>query len=195
MKFTWLAAALALTAVGAGCDFAARTGVIRYDMALLTDAQNVVANMQINHGEMTIHASADHADTAYAVGQPIVLSVSTSKDAHLAILRVLPNGGTTLLFPDKGQPKPDIAANQVLTVPGPQDGFTITADKPGIVLFEFIASTAGDSWLFKRAPDKDSDFADLGVTTRAIAKDILDSLKVGKGGSDTAATYVTVRVK
>ncbi|HEV2186964.1 MAG TPA: DUF4384 domain-containing protein [Stellaceae bacterium] len=211
-----LAAALALVAIASGCDFAARTGIVRDDMAVLTDAQNAIANTKINHGDMTIQASVDRADTTYAVGQPIILSVSTSKDAHVAILRVLPNGDTTLLFPvrpkpeagtadakadkmkvnpDKAHPKADIAANQVLTIPGPHDGFTVTVDRPGVVLFEFVASTAGDSWLFKRAPDKDSNFADLGVTSRAIAKDIVDSLKVGRSGADTAATYATVRVK
>jgi uncharacterized protein DUF4384 len=190
-----LAVAVVLAALAGGCDFAARTGIMRDDMAVLTDAQNAIANTKINHGDMTIQAAADRADRSYDVGQPIVLSVSASKDAHVAILRVLPNGSTTLLFPDKAHPKADIAANQVLTVPGPRDGFTIAADKPGVVLFEFVASTAGDSWLFKRAPDKDSDFADLGVTSRAIAKDIVDSLKVGKAGADTAATYMTVRVR
>jgi len=144
---------------------------------------------------MTIQASVDRADRSYDVGQPIILSVGTSKDAHVAILRVLPNGDTRLLFPDKAHPKADIAANQVLTVPGPRDGFTVTVDKPGVVLFEFVASTAADSWLFKRAPDKDSDFADLGVSSHAIAKDIVDSFKVGKSDAETAATYVTVRVR
>jgi hypothetical protein len=195
MRLYRLAAALALAAVAGGCEFTARTGIIRNDVLVLTDAQNAIANTKINHGEMTIQGSVDRADTTYAVGQPIILSVSTSKDAHVAILRVLPNGSTTLLFPDKAHPKADIAAKQTLTVPGPGDGFTVTADKPGVVLFEFVASTAADSWLFKRAPDKDSDFADLGVTSRAIAKDIVDSLKVGKGDAETAATYVTVRVK
>ena len=164
-------------------------------MLVLTDAQNAIANTKINHGAMTIQAAADRADTTYAVGQPIILSVSTSRDAHVAILRVLANGDTRLLFPDKAHPKADIAANQVLTVPGPSDGITIAADKPGVVLVEFVASTAGDSWLFKRGPDKDSDFADLGVSSHAIAKDIVDSLKVGKSDAETAATYVTVRVR
>jgi len=217
MKLAGLLAALALAAAGTGCDFAARTGIIRDDMAVLTDAQKAIANAQINHGDMTIRAAADHADTTYAVGQPIVLSVRTSKDAYVAILRVLPNGETTLLFPAKTKPEADtadtkagkadakkadkapaktnIAANQVLTFPGPHDGFTISAEKPGLVLFEFVASTSGDSWLFKRGPDKDSVFANLGVTSRAVAKDIIDSLKVGKGNADTVATYVTVRVK
>ena len=221
MRVAWLAAVLALAAVTAGCEFAARTGIARDDMLVLTDAQEVIAKTKINHGDMTIQASVDRPDRSYAPGQPIVLSVSTSKDAHVAILRVLPNGSTTLLFPVKAQPEPDktdtksdkaktkadkadtktqkaspkidTAANQVLTVPGPQDHFTISVDKPGVVLFEFIASTAGDSWLFTRGPDPNSDFADLGVTSRAIAKDIVESLKIG-GSADTAATYVTVQI-
>ena len=195
MKRYGLAAAFALIAVTAGCDFAARTGIVRDDMLVLTDAQNAIANTKINHGDMTIQGSVDRADRSYDVGQPIILSVSTSKDAHVAILRVLANGDTRLLFPDKAHPKADIAANQVLTVPGPHDGFTVSADKPGVVLFEFVASTVGDSWLFKRGPDKDSDFADLGVSSHSIAKDMVDSLKVGKSNAETAATYATVRVK
>jgi hypothetical protein len=79
-------------------------------------------------------------------------------------------------------------------MPGPDDPVTIKATPPGgVMLFEFIASTSGDSWLFHRAPDKDSDFADLGGTTRSIAKYIVQSLHVNKG-PETAATYVTVRV-
>lgn len=222
MRGVWLIAALALAAITAGCEFAARTGIARDDMLVLTDAQEAIVNTKINHGDMTIQASVDHPDRTYAPGQPIVLSVSTSEDAHVAILRVLPNGETTLLFPlktiaeadetapktnnanpktDKAAPKAtkpgpkiDVAANQVLIIPGPPDHFTISVDKPGVVLFEFVASTAADSWLFRRAPDPNSDFADLGATSRAIAKDVVDSLKVGKG-AETAATYVTVRIK
>jgi uncharacterized protein DUF4384 len=194
MKRYRLGVALALIALGAGCDFAARTGIIRDDMLVLTQAQKAIADTAINHGDMTIQGSVDRADTTYEAGQPIILSVSTSKDAHVAILRVLANGDTTLVFPNKAHPKADIAANVVLTVPGPGDGITIAAEKQQVVLFEFVASTTADSWLFKRAPDKDSDFAELGVTTKIIAKDIVASLKIGKG-AETVATYLTIRVK
>jgi hypothetical protein len=47
--------------------------------------------------------------------------------------------------------------------------------------------------VFKRAPDNGSDFANLGVTTRNIAKDLLSSLKVG-GPADTAGVHLTVRI-
>jgi hypothetical protein len=148
-----LAAIILATAV-AGCTVAYKTNILRKDV--LTDAQNAIAETEINHGDMTITGSVDREDTTYDTGQPITLSVKVSKDAHVAVK---------------------------ITAP----------DKSGIVLFLFVASIAGDSWLFKRGPDKDSDFADLGVTSRAIAKDIVSSLKVGKG-PDTVATYVTIRV-
>ena len=57
MRLTWLAAALALAAGAAGCDFAARTGIVRDDMRVLTDAQKAIADTKINHGDMTIQAS------------------------------------------------------------------------------------------------------------------------------------------
>jgi hypothetical protein len=159
----------------------------------LTDAQQVIADTKINHGDLTIVGSVDRDDTTYDPGQPIILSVKTNKDAHVAILRVLANGDTTIVFPNQGHRDAAIPGNTVLTVPNPGDAVKLAADKPGIILFEFIASTSGASWLFKRAPDKGSDFADLGVTTRGIAKDLLSTLKVGSG-PDTAATYLTVRI-
>jgi len=184
-------AALVIVALVAGCAAAARVGIIRKDV--LTDAQQVIADTKINWGTMTIEGSVDRADSSYAAGQPITLSVMVSKSAHVAILRVLANGDTTVIFPNKAHPKSDIAAGEVLTVPGPGDAVAVAVETPQVVLFEYIASTDGDSWLFKRAPDKDSDFADLGITTRAIAKDIVGALKIGKG-RETAATYVTVRI-
>jgi hypothetical protein len=81
----------------------------------------------------------------------------------------------------------------VLTVPAPSEAVKIAADKPGTMLFEFIVSTSGNSWLFKRAPDEGSDFANLGTTTRNIAKDLASTLKAG-GGAASAASHLTVRI-
>ena len=185
-----VAAAIAVAAV-AGCTVAYRTDILRKDV--LTAAQKDIADTEINWGTMTIEGSVDRADTTYDPGQPITLSVKVSKNAHVAILRVFANGDTTIVFPNRAHPKADIAADTVLTVPGPGDVVTISADKPQIVLFEFIASSLGTSWLFTRPPDSGSDFADLGVTTRTIAKDLVGTLKVSKG-PETVATYLTVRV-
>lgn len=186
-----LLVAAALAVCTAACTAAYKTDVLRKDM--LTDAQQVIADMKINHGDMTIDGSVDRADTTYDPGQPITLSVKTSKDAHIAILRVLANGETTIVFPNRAHRSAAIPANTVLTVPGPSDPVKIAAGKPGIELYEFIASTAGDAWLFTRPPDNGSDFADLGVTTHNIAKDLIAALKIGTG-HDMAATYLSVRV-
>jgi hypothetical protein len=184
-----LVAAVAATA--AGCDVANRTDIMRKDV--LTDAQQAIADARLSGGDLTIEGSVDRADASYDPGQPITLTVKTSKDAYVAILRVLANGDTAIVFPNRGQRDAAIKANTPLTIPNPHDAVKIIADKPGVVLFEFITSTSGRSWLFTRAPDDGSDFADLGITTRNIAKDLVSTLKVG-GGAPTAATHLTVRI-
>jgi len=185
------AVALLLVLTAGGCTTVGRTNVFSRD--LLTDAQQVIADTQINHGEMTITASVDRPDKHYDVGQPIALRVTVSDNAYVAILRVLANGDTAIVFPNRAHPKADVAAGTTLSVPGPNDAVTIAVNKPQLVLFEFIASSVGDSWLFNRKPDDGSDFADLGGTTRALAKDITNALKVGKG-PQTVASYIVVRV-
>jgi hypothetical protein len=175
----------------AGCEVAYKTDLLRKDV--LSDAQQVIADAKLNGGDLSIEGSVDRSDTTYDPGQPITLSVKTSKDAFVTILRVLPNGDTAIVFPNRAHRDAKVAANTMLTVPAAGEQVKIAVDKPGIVLFEFIASTAGTSWLFHRAPDDGSDFADLGVTTRDIAKDLVSTLKVG-GAASTAAMYLTVRI-
>jgi hypothetical protein len=183
--------AIAVAAMAAGCAAAQRTDILRKDVR--TDAQNAIADTKFDHGDLTINVSSDRPDTTYDPGQPITLSVQISKNAYVAILRVLENGDTTIVFPNRAHRDAAIAGNTALTIPAPRDAVKITADKPGIVLFEVVASTDGSSWVFKRAPDNGSDFANLGVTTRNIAKDLLSSLKVG-GPADTAGVHLTVRI-
>ena len=180
-----------VAASAAGCDVAYKTDLMRKDT--LTDAQQVIADARLSGGDLTIQGSVDRPDTTYDPGQPITLSVKTSKDASIAILRVLPSGDTTIVFPNRAHRDAKIAANTALTVPASGEQVKIAGDKPAIVLFEFIASTAGTSWLFHRPPDDGSDFADLGSTTRDIAKDLVSTLKVG-GAAPTAATHLTVRI-
>jgi hypothetical protein len=184
-----VAGAIAVSA--AGCAVAYKSDLLRKDV--LTDAQQVIANTKINHGDMTIEGSVDRADTTYDPGQPIVFSVKTSKNAYVAVLRVTASGDTTIVFPNRGQRNAAVSANTVLTVPGSGDAVKIAAGKPGVELYEFVASTSKDAWPFTRAPDDGSDFADLGTTTRNIAKDLLGALKIGVG-HDTVARYLTIRV-
>jgi len=184
-------AALVLAAlVDAGC------GVIGGGDTL-SDAQQVIADLKIGPAEATgtdlaIVGAVDHEDRRYRVGEPIVLTAQVNKAAFVAVLRVMPNGAATLILPNRGQAATQVPANSPLRIPPPGASFEITADKPGVVLFEFIASSRGDSWLFNRKPAGTSDFAEFGTTTRALAKDAAASLKIGNG-SDTAFSHLTVR--
>ena len=188
-----LFAALALlAAAGAACS-------VIGDGETLTDAQQVIASMKIGSSdppgaELTIAGAVDHADRSYRVGEPIALSVEVNKAAYVAVLRVMPNGATTLVFPNSRQATARVPAGAPLHIPEPGAPLKIAADKPGVVLFEFVASTRGGSWLFNRKPQGSAEFAELGATTRALAKDIVASLKVGHG-SETAASHLALRVR
>jgi uncharacterized protein DUF4384 len=164
----------------------------------LTDAQQVIADMKIGSPDptgtgLTIVGAVDHADRRYRVGEPIGLSAEVSKPAHIAVLRVMPSGATTLIFPNSRQPSAAVPASSPLRIPPPETSFAVTADKPGTVLFEFIAASEGTSWLFSRKPEGAAPFVELGATTRALAKDIMTSLKPGRS-SETAAIQLTVRI-
>jgi hypothetical protein len=178
----WLAfLALALwTATGAGC------GVVG-DSFELTDAQKVIADMKLGGSELSIVGTADRADRVYRVGEPIALTLQVDKNANAAVLRVLPNGTTTLIFPNKEHPSAEVSANAAMPV-------TAIADAPGTVLFEFIAAGRADSFLFDKKRAETGTRAELGATTRAIAREIMMSLKPGPG-RETAAAHVAVRVE
>ncbi|HEV2336380.1 MAG TPA: DUF4384 domain-containing protein [Stellaceae bacterium] len=167
----------------------------------LTDAQQVIADIKTapadvkgaeqRPGELTISAAANHADRAYRVGEPIALSVAVNQAAYVAVLRVMPNGATTLVFPNRRQPSAQVPADVPLRLPE-LGGPAITADKPGAELFEFIASSRGGLWLFHRKPEPPGDFAEFGTTTREVARDIVRSLRGPPGSS--AATHLVLRV-
>ena len=180
-------AALGLwAAVGAGC------GVLRDDQ--LTDAQQVIAELKTGASELKIVGHIEQADRHYRTGEPLALSFEVNKPAYVAVLRVLPNGVTTRLFPNKYQTSAQVAPGTSVQVPQPGAPLTISASKPGVVLFEFIATTSGESWLFTRKPTGDADFVELGATTRAVAKDLALSLKLGHGG-EAATANVTARIE
>jgi uncharacterized protein DUF4384 len=182
-------AALALwAAAGAGCQTGGRISEMVGGGLSLTDAQQVVADMKLGPSDLRIIGGVDHADRTYRVGEPIGLTAQLNKDAHLAVLRVLANGATTLLFPNREHPSAETPANTAIGIGGG------AVEKPGVVLFEFVAAKSGDSFLFDKKRAEEGTHADLGATTRALAKDILMSLKPGPG-RETAAAHIAVRVE
>jgi hypothetical protein len=173
----WAAAGAACGAIGA--------------TEALTDAQAVIADMKIGPSDqpgagLKIAGAVDDADRRYRVGEPIGLSIEVNQAAYVAVLRVMPNGATTLVFPNRRHASAQLAANSPLHL-----AETIATEKPGVVLFEFVAATRGDPWLFNRKPQEAADFAELGTTTRALAKDIVLSLR----GVAAAASHLALRVR
>ena len=168
-------------AAGAGC------GVVR-DSFELTDAQQVIADMKLGPSGLRVMGAVDHADRTYRVGEPIGLTAEVNNAANVAVFRVLPNGATTLLFPNKEHPSAELPSNAAVKVNW--GGI----DKPGTVLFEFVAAKSGASFLFDKKRAEEGTHAELGTTTRALAKEVLMSLKPGPS-RDTAAAHVVVRVE
>lgn len=91
-------------AVGAGCRYGTGGGMIGEMMGgepMLTDAQQVIADMKLGPSELEVGGALEGGIRTYRVGEPIGLTAQVSKNANLAVLRVLPNGATTLIFPNK----------------------------------------------------------------------------------------------
>jgi hypothetical protein len=181
-----LAGLILWAAAGVGC------GVLQGDQ--LTDAQQVIADLKPGPSDLKIVGRVEQADRHYRTGEPIALSFEVNKPAYVAVLRVLPNGVTTRLFPNKIQSSAQVAANTIVRVPQTGAPLTITAGKPGVVLFELIAAASGESWLFTRKPTGAADFVELGATTRAVAKDLALSLKLGRG-AEAATAKLTARIE
>lgn len=156
----------------------------------LNDAQNVIAALKFpatgKASDLAVAGTVDRPGARYASGSRITLSVSASRDASVAVLRVLRDGVTTIVFPSKSQPDARVAAHRPVQV-------RVVAGKPGTELFEFIAAVNGASWLFTRKPAGNADYVDLGSTTRAIADDIRTTLKGAPHGT-VAVAHVAVRV-
>jgi hypothetical protein len=182
----------ALAALGLWATLGAGCSVLQGDQ--LTDAQQVIADLKTGPSDLKIVGRVEQADRHYRTGEPIALSFEVNKPAYVAVLRVLPNGVTTRLFPNKYQGLAQVAPATSVRVPSPGAPLTISAGRPGVVLFEFIAAANGDSWLFSRKPTGAADFVELGATTRAVAKDIALSLKLGHGG-EAATAKLTARIE
>jgi hypothetical protein len=178
-------------AAGAGCRYGTSGGMIGEMMGgdlTLTDAQQVIADMKLGPSELRVIGGVERSNRTYRVGEPIGLTAQVSKDANVAVLRVLPNGTTTLIFPNKEQAAAQVSANAIVRMSGG------AAEKPGIVLFEFIAAKSGDSFLFDKKRAEAGNRAELGATTRALVKEIPQSLKPGPS-RETAAAHLAVRVE
>jgi uncharacterized protein DUF4384 len=183
LRVTGLAAAAAIALVACG--------VVGRDA--LTDAQQAIADLRLGGSSLSLQAAVAGDRAAARVGGPLALSLQVNQPAYVAVLRVMPSGATTLVFPNRQQPTAKLAANSPVHMPAAGISLSIMPDKPGVVLFEVVASTDASSWLFHRQPTDGAEFVELGSSTRAIAKLAATSLKGGYG-AETAATQLIVRV-
>jgi hypothetical protein len=142
----------------------------------LTAAQKFIAEIKLE-SDLTLVGWVDHKNRSYDTGEKMIFSVWVNRDAYVAVLRVLRSGKTTVLFPNKVQPKALIAAGTTVQIPDPGDKYEIVAGKDGPELIEFLASTDGNSWLFTRKPAGSATFVELGATTKELAKDIPAALR------------------
>jgi hypothetical protein len=150
----------------------------------LSDAQEVVAALTSRGSNLGVTLSPERP-SGYRVGDRIALSVRHAANAYIAVLRVERGGKTTIVFPNRAQPNAQVAPDGPLRIEGPVE------ENKGDVLFEVIAATGGESFLFKRKPAEGAAYAELGGTTRALAKEISTSLKKS---ADVTATHIVVHV-
>jgi Domain of unknown function (DUF4384) len=165
-----IVAALALALALAGCG----TGVGRE----LNDAQAVIADLKLSKAPkpdgLVVAGTADRS--AYRAGEPITLSVTANRAASLSVLRVLRNGVTTIIFPNRAQPDPRVTSNTPVTL-------RVTAADKGTELYEFIAAADGSAWPFTKKPPPGAEYVDLGSTTRALASDLETTFKPAPPGT------------
>lgn len=69
--------------------------------APLNDAQQVIVDLTFGASDLAVMARLDHPEGRYRVGEPIGFTVQVNKPASVAVLEVLPNGSTILVFPNR----------------------------------------------------------------------------------------------
>jgi hypothetical protein len=175
-----LLALLAATGIG---------GLARTD-ATLSDAQQAIAALQFSPGELRIIGEVADGGHAHRPGEPIVLFAQVNRPAYLAVLQVARTGDTVEVWPNREHPGAPLTAGAPLRIVVPQSALPAGIDRRGAVMYEFIAATSGDSWLFHPQFAAGADIASLGPTTRALARDIRAALRRAPGGA--AAAFVSV---
>ena len=122
---------------------------------------------------LTVVAWVDHADSVYAVGEWVRLFVQANKDAYLTVLNVGASGQTTVLFPNAHQTEVRVSANQIVEVPDPSSGASLTVSGPtGWELIKVIGSTKPTSLFSARTAPAAGLFTTLKSNSRSVARDL-----------------------
>ena len=145
----------------------------------LTVEQNVVFAAQApapaaaETEPLEVVAWVDHADNTYAVGERVRLFVRANKDSYLTVLNVGASGRTTVLFPNAYQTETRLPANQVVEIPSPNSGASITVSGPtGHELIKVVASTNPTPLFAAGAGQAVGPFKSLDAESQSVARDL-----------------------
>ena len=163
--------ALPLVASAADDDPAARDLTVEQNAVYAVQATAPAA--AAGQERLEVVAWVDHADNTYAAGERVRLFVRANKDSYLTVLNVGASGRTTVLFPNAYQTETRLPANQVVEVPSPNSGASITVSGPtGHELIKVIASTNPTPLFAAGAGQTAGPFTSLNAGSRSVARDL-----------------------
>ena len=163
--------ALPLAAPAAGGGAAAKDLTVQQNAVYTVQAPAAPATASSER--LKVVAWVDHADNTYAVGERVRLFVQANKDAYLTVLNVGASGQTTVLFPNAHQTETRVSANQVVEVPAPSSGASITVSGPtGRELIKVIASTNPTPLFSAGSGPAAGLFTTLKSSSESVAKDL-----------------------
>ncbi len=104
--------------------------------------QRPIANLKPPRpSSLDLSAWVDHADNTYAIGEKVVLSVTSKRDAYLTIVDVGTSGRTLVIFPNRFQTDNHIRAGETIQIPDPRADFDFEVNGPvGAELIKVIAT-------------------------------------------------------
>lgn len=129
-----LAGSLALTAtVSSAEEFKTK------DLAVV---QRPMANLKPPRpSSLNLSAWVDHEDNTYAIGENVVLSVTSKRDAYLTIVDVGTSGRTIIIFPNQYQTDNFIRAGETIQIPSRSADFDFQVSGPvGTELIKVIGT-------------------------------------------------------
>jgi hypothetical protein len=88
-----------------------------------------------------VTVAVDHPDGTYNLDDEVILTVTSEQAGYLYVYNADSTGEIKLIFPNKYQPRNEIAANQPVTIPDPANKtFRFRADRVGQETFKAMVS-------------------------------------------------------
>ena len=121
----------------------ASNGLAQSDPRSLTPEMIPMAEVHVPDSALEISAWINRADGLYTPGEAVALTLRSTEDAWITVLATDARGRTTVVFPNMLHRDGFIAANSMLSVPGPGADWQLTVNPPfGANMITVIAATA-----------------------------------------------------